>query len=347
MAERDPRDPDRKIGDPLAPGRSAAGPPEWLPGDRSSKDLPGRYWLAIDLGGTNTRLAIAGADAAPRARVAEPLPPLGGGDPIEALLLHWDALRVRAEAAGQVDGRLAGVGLAVPGFVNAQAGTVSVLANLFGDARDIPLRHLLSRRWGAPVWMENDVKAAAFGELRRGWGRQLSSFLFVAIGTGTAAAAVLGRQLWRGARGQAGEIAFALTGREYLGQDFGEHGCLESFASGYGIGRQWPQAGPTVGANPAAFTPQVFAAAAAGDARAQAILSAAWDHLAVGLSGAITALDPEAIILGGGIGLRPEPQAELQARLSRALPYFPVRVLRSQLGADAQLVGGLAAASGL
>lgn len=301
------------------------------------------YWIGIDLGGTNTRLAAAGPGGAILGRETERLPRLDPAGPVEALLGHWDQLRARVEAGAGLTGRLAGIGLAVPGFVDAARGTVSVLANVFGQARDIPLRDQLARRWGAPVWLENDVKAAALGELHQGWGREIASFIFVAIGTGTAAAAVLGRQLWRGARGQAGEIAFALTGREYLGQDFGENGCLESFASGYGIGRQF---GAAPGAA-AAQAPAVFAAAAAGDARAQDILSAAWDHLAVGLSGAITMLDPEAVILGGGIGLRPEPEAELRARLSRALPYFPVRILRSRLGADAQLIGALAGARGL
>ncbi|MGH9507151.1 MAG: ROK family protein [Terriglobales bacterium] len=305
--------------------------------------LGGDYWIGIDLGGTNTRLAAAGSGGAILGRAAERLPPLDPADPVGGLLRHWDRLRARIEAAAGLTGRLAGIGLAVPGFVDATAGTVSVLANVFGQARDIPLRDRLARRWGAPVWLENDVKAAALGELHQGWGRELATFIFLAIGTGTAAAAILDRRLWRGARGQAGEIAFALTGREFLGQDFGENGCLESFASGYGIGRQ---SGAAAGAE-AAQAPAVFAAAAAGDAGARDILSAAWDHLAVGLSGAITMLDPEAVILGGGIGLRPEPETELRARLSRALPYFPVRILRSRLGADAQLLGALAGARGV
>ncbi|MGH9534372.1 MAG: ROK family protein [Terriglobales bacterium] len=305
----------------------------------------GTYWLGIDLGGSNSRLALAGADGAIRARAAEPLSPLTPGDPIESLLAQWDSLRHQAEQAAAPTGRLTGVGLAVPGFVSAADGTVSVLANLFGDARDIPLRDRLARRWGVPVWMENDVKAAALGELAHGWGREIASFIFVGIGTGTSAAAVFHRELWRGARGQAGEIAFALTGREFLGQEFGEHGCLESFASGYGIGRQWAalSAASVAGNNVAALAPAVFAAAA-GDARAAGILAAAWDHLAVGLSGAIAMLDPEAVILGGGIGLRPEPALELGRRLGAALPYFPLRVLPSQLGADAQLLGALAGA---
>ena len=77
------------------------------------------------------------------------------------------------------------------------------------------------------------------------------------------------------------------------------------------------------------------------------ILADAWDHLAVGLSGAIAMLDPEAIILGGGIGSRPEPAAELGRRLAAAMPFFPVRVLTSRLGAEAQVLGALAGARSL
>ena len=301
------------------------------------------YWVGIDLGGTNSRLAVAGTDGAIAARAAAGLSPLDPADPVESLLRQWDQLRRQAESSAP-SGRLAGIGLAVPGFVNSAAGTVSVLPNLFGDARDIPLRDRLARRWGAPVWIENDVKAAALGELAQGWGREIASFIFVGIGTGTSAAAILDRRLWRGARGQAGEIAFALTGREFLGQDFGEHGCLESFASGYGIGRQFA---PGADGRAAAQAPAVFAATAGGDSRAARILADAWDHLAVGLSGAIAMLDPEAIILGGGIGSRPEPAAELGRRLAAAMPFFPVRVLTSRLGAEAQVLGALAGARSL
>lgn len=289
--------------------------------------------LGIDLGGTNCRAAVADATsgvilAQARATLA---PGASSDGTLEPLLNLFDRLWQQAAGTAGRPAELAAAGVAVPGVVDERSGAVSVLSNL-GPPRRVPLRDLLRRRWGVPVWLENDVRAGAMGELAGGWGREFRTFLFVGLGTGTSAAAVIGGQPWRGAHGQAGEIAFALTGREYLGKDFGEHGCLETWASGYGIARAY-------GSNDGARA--VFAAAEQGDARARAVIEAAYDHWVIGLSGAVTTLDPEAIVLGGGIGLRPDVREALAQRLEQALPLFPVRVVTARLGADAQLAGAL------
>jgi predicted NBD/HSP70 family sugar kinase len=296
--------------------------------------------LGIDLGGTNCRAALADHEGEIHAEISEPTVRSGSA---AALVEQFASLAQRAAASRALDYQVKALAVAIPGFVDPGRGVIGVLPNLFGNARDIPLRTMLEQRFAAPAAIENDVKTAAIGELRRGWGRRYSSFIFVGMGTGTSSAVVLDGKLHRGQSGQAGEIAYALTGREYLGQDFGESGCLETHISGYGLALQYSKRTGITDIEAAA----VFERAARGDAVAREVIDEGLDHLAVGLSGAVTLLDPQALIFGGSIGLRSDVLAGMERRLRSALPLFSPALVASQLGKSAQLVGAIESARAL
>jgi predicted NBD/HSP70 family sugar kinase len=299
--------------------------------------------LGIDLGGTNCRAALADDAGEIRAEATEPTSQARSA---EALIEQFWQLARCITAQSSDRSTLTAVGVAVPGFVDVERGLISVLPNLFGNARDIPFRRMLETRFGVPAAIENDVKTAALGELARGWGRDFRNFIFVGIGTGTSAAVITGSRLQRGRSGQAGEIAYALTGREYLGQDFGESGCLETHMSGYGIALQYAKAGG-LAANDCINTGAVFERAAAGETLARTAIEAGLDHLAVALSTAVALLDPQALVFGGSIGLRPDVIAGIEGRLTAALPLFKPRIVASQLGKRAQLIGAVENAKAL
>jgi predicted NBD/HSP70 family sugar kinase len=295
--------------------------------------------LGIDLGGTNCRVALADAQGSVLAEASQPTA-RGGAD---ALVDQFADIAHQTVKAHKLDGNIEAVGVAVPGFANPQTGIIGVLPNLFGDARDIPFAAMLKARFGAPAYLENDVKTAAIGELKRGWGRQYRTFVFVGIGTGTSAAVVIDGRLHRGQSGQSGEIAYTVTGPQFLGQDFGESGCLETHISGYGIALQYrnrcAQKQKTTSAP--VDTAAVFQRAERGDAIGREVIEEGLDHLAVGLSATIALLDPETLIFGGSIGLRADVLAGVERRLTAALPLFHPRFLASQLGKRAQLIGAI------
>jgi glucokinase len=301
--------------------------------------------LGIDLGGTNCRAALADAEGEILAEASEPVADSDAGGQNLVAQIRRLLAKTRSLAGERGRGQLAAVGAGVPGFVDTERGTTRVLPNLAGGAHELALRDLVAEGLGAPTAVENDVKTAAVGELARGWGKagQFADFIFVGMGTGISAAVVIGGRLYRGAGGQAGEIAYTVTGREFLGQDFGEHGCLETFASGYGIAHRYAQRTGRRGASAQA----VFAASDRGDDDARAVIADAFEHWTVALSAAVALLAPQAIILGGGIGTRPDVVAELGARLRSTLPLFQPEVLASMLGANAQIVGAIELARSL
>lgn len=298
--------------------------------------------LGVDLGGTNCRAAVADSSGKILAEATEPS--VRSADGGKSLITQFSRLMRRAaDRAGQKP-VVSAVGVAVPGFVDTEHGVISVLPNLFGSARDIPFRRMLEDYFNAPAWIENDVKTAALGEVSRGWGREYPTFVFIGMGTGTSAALIIDGQLNRGRSGQAAEIGFIVTGREYLGEDFGEHGCLETHASGYGIAHQYRlRMQSPVETN----TKKIFAAAESGDPVARQVIQEALDHVSIGVIAAVVLLDPDAIVLGSGIGSRPDVLQGIEQRVRQALPLFHPAIVASRLGDKGQLVGAIEQARGL
>jgi predicted NBD/HSP70 family sugar kinase len=276
--------------------------------------------LGVDLGATNLRVALGesasvarGGEIAVIARAAEPVPPTG-----EALAARVAA--IARELAGDEPVVAAGVG--VPGIPEGDgfAGLIAGAAGLSGA----PLRRLLEDALGAPVTLDNDVNLAAVAESRA---RGVDDLAFIAVGTGVGMGVISGGRLIRGAHGAAGEVGHLPVGDEVVAP-FGDPGPLEAIAGGAGL------------------------AARAGTATAREVFdagpSALLDDQATVLASAIRAvqalLDPELIVLGGGIGCRADVADRIVAALA-AHGTPPPRVERSQLGEDAGLLGALALAA--
>jgi predicted NBD/HSP70 family sugar kinase len=185
------------------------------------------------------------------------------------------------------------VGVGVPGLVEVGSGHVSHAVNL-GVGGALALGPELSRRLGVPVVVENDVKAAALGAAQL-LGLEDADLAFLSIGTGLAAGLVTGGQVRRGARGAAGEIGHVSIDPEGPVCRCGQRGCLETFASGTAIAAAWPALN---GEPPAA---SLFAAAAAGDARAVRVRDTFADHVASAVRLLVLTCDVEVVVLGGGV----------------------------------------------
>ena len=296
--------------------------------------------LALDYGGTKHTAAVAaagGREWLARERVSSPPGADAAWD--QAAMLEL-ARRVLAKAPG----RLVAVGVSFGGPVDAAAGVVRLSHHVPGW-ENTPLAARLSAEFGAPVAIGNDANVAALGEWRFGAGRGCDSLLYVTVSTGIGGGWVLGGRIWDGADGAAGEIGHIVVlpgGAECI---CGKRGCLEVEACGRAIARRMRE---TLGAAaPSDLTGEwVARAALSGDARAQAVMDQAARLLGQGLGGAINLMNPQLVVLGGGVtksGERWWEQVRASARY-HAIPELRVEIQPARMGDDAPLWGAIAMA---
>lgn len=264
---------------------------------------------------------------------------VGGGDRL--LRSTTDALAALAAAAGtRVDG-FAAVGVGVPGLVDRTAGTVRHAVNLGLDDTPVPLAARLGAAARAPVVVDNDVNLAAVGAaVALGCRGDLA---YLSIGTGLAAGLVLDGRIRHGAHGAAGEIGHLPIDPHGPPCECGQRGCLEAVASGTAIAARWPSPDGALTAASSLLT-----AAAAGDAAAQALLAEVAGNLAGAVALLAQTVDPEIVVLGGGVadagpGLLTAVQQALRARAARspvlAAIHLAERVALVPRGVPAGAVG--------
>lgn len=309
----------------------------------SSSGLPGAPSLgagqavvAIDVGGTTTKVATIAPDGtvSPPRRV--PSPP-AGVDSAEAVVDLARELLAQERAA--LEAPVAALGIALPGIVVEERGLGVYSENL--GWRDVDFARLLGDAIDIPVAIGHDVRSAGIAELTLGAASGTGTALVIAIGTGISAAVQVEGRLLSGG-GFAGEIGHAVVvpgGEPCL---CGGRGCLEAIASAGAIARRYSRdAGVAVSG-----AKEVLARAAAGDPVALAVREDAFDALALALSHAICMLAPEVIVLGGGLSEAREalldPLTQRLEELVRVSPVPPLR--RAQLGEDAGLIGAGVAA---
>jgi glucokinase len=202
-----------------------------------------------------------------------------------------------------------GVGVACAGQIHPQTGTVVYAPNL--QWREVPLGRVLRDAFGLPIVVENDVRAAAWGEFRFGAGQGVSNLLAVFVGTGVGSGAVLGGALWRGAGNSAGEVGHTQVVWDGLACPCGQRGCLEQYASGIAFQRRLAQAltarTPTrlateTNGDPSRLTAaMVLDAAESGDSFARQLLADAERYLTMAVANYVTLFNPDALVLGGGV----------------------------------------------
>ena len=213
--------------------------------------------------------------------------------------------------AGPGTHRVAGIGIGVPGLVDTE-GVLRYAPNLLGasgTAVRAGVETLLERRW--PVAVDNDATCAIAGEWVFGAAVGSTDALLATVGTGIGGGIVSGGKLLRGAHNFAGEIGHQIVDPHGPPCPCGKRGCWERYASGSGLGRLARDAAEAglaasvvarAGGDPDAIRGEhVVAAAAAGDAEAEAILGEFARWIGLGLANLANVLDPELIVLGGGL----------------------------------------------
>jgi glucokinase len=266
----------------------------------------------IDLGGTKIQAVTVDGDHAVRGEARVPTPTTGGpGDVAEAMA---GALRQSAEAAGVETGELEGVGVGSPGDVDTEKGTVTSARNLPDWEGTFPLADELSKALGTRVALGNDVQVATDAEALLGAGRPFRSLLGVFWGTGVGGGIVLDGRPWVG-RGAGGEIGHVVVKRDGARCTCGRRGCMEAYA-GRGSMEIRARAKEKKGSKTVLFeimkdrgrdrlTSGVWARALdRGDELAIELMDEAIAALGAGVASVQNVLDVEAIVIGGGLGIR-------------------------------------------
>ena len=273
----------------------------------------------IDLGGTKIEAIIVDGDNHVLGQSREPTPIDGG--PADVAKQMAEAMSGAAKAAGVEPATLHGIGVGSPGDVDDEAGTVANARNLPNWIEPFELAAALSERLGAKVHLGNDVQVATQAEFRLGAGKPYDSVLGVFWGTGVGGGIILNGEPWRG-RGAAGEIGHTVVRRGGARCPCGRRGCLEAYA---GRGAMEARARREVdkGAKTDLFklmkqrgrtrlTSSIWGQALQQeDALATELIDRAVLALGAGIASAVNLLDVEAVIIGGGLGVRfGQPMAE-------------------------------------
>ncbi len=254
--------------------------------------------LGVDIGGTK----IAAGRVNERAEVLDSL--------VEPTLADQGFERSFGQVCRAIERGLQGgeaaVGICAPGPLNPRTGLVINPPNLPGW-RDIPLADLIAQRFGLPCRVENDANAAGLAETLFGAARGCASVFYMTWSTGIGAGIILDGRIYHGKNGAAAEGGHVTVDyRSAVACNCGTPGCIEALASGTAIGRRAGLSAEEVGRR-----------AAAGDPQALAILDEACVMVAAWLGGMISLLDPDIIVIGGGVARIGEP---LFARLRRLVP---------------------------
>lgn len=302
-------------------------------------------FVAIDVGGTKSAVGIVTRQGRVVGRRVEPARVATG--PM-AMVDRYVAMA--RELMDTCDGvRLVGVGIGCGGPLDIGTGVIHSPTHLPGWD-ELPLKDWIEARLNLPTTVENDANAAALAEWLFGLGRNLRHLAYVTVSTGIGAGLILDGRLHRGRTGNAGEIGHTSVRPDGSMCGCGNHGCLELLASGTGIAHRAEELlAPSVrGTPPPAVRAQsVLERAKAGDRVAAQVWREAMAHLGVGIANLVSLLDPELVILGGGVTRAGEELLRIvRGEVAwRARWFFtPSLIVLSDLGDDVGLIGAAAAA---
>jgi glucokinase len=266
----------------------------------------------IDLGGTKIQAVIVDGDHEVRGETRVPTPTSGGPSDVAAAMV--DAVGQAAQAAGVQTAELEGVGVGSPGDVDGEKGTVTSARNLPDWEGSFPLADELSRALGTRVALGNDVQVATDAEALLGAGRPYRSLLGVFWGTGVGGGIVLDGRPWLG-RGAAGEIGHIVVKRDGARCTCGRRGCMEAYA-GRGAMEIRARERHKKGEKTDLFdimrdrgrdrlTSGIWARALDRDDKlAVDLMDDAIAALGAGVASVQNVLDVDAIVIGGGLGIR-------------------------------------------
>jgi len=300
--------------------------------------------LGLDVGATTLAAGFVTLDGHVLHAVQRPTHADGAGTAVKGLL---GLVETMVAEAGRRDLTLEAVGIGLPGAIDPMLGTMlAPPCNLVPEFRDIPLVEEVQRMTGLPTFVDNDANALALAEWRFGEARGSRSLVLFAIGTEVGGGLILDGALVRGAHGFAGELHGLVVNLDGERCQCGSRGCLGSYVAGRALAgeaqRQLAAGAPSVvlalaGGDVEAVTAlHVFQAAAAGDAMAGGLVDRACAALGAGIASVINSLNPDVVVVTGGVAQSLAPLADTVRRHAAdyALPASFARTRIHVIGCD-------------
>lgn len=308
-----------------------------------------RWTVGVDFGGTTIKAGLVGASGRVTRLCALSSGGIGRPGPFVETL--GKAIEALAQSVGVRPAQLRGVGVGAPGPVDVARGVVHLLVNVPGW-HNVPLGARLERRLGCPCAVDNDVNLFTLGEWRFGAGHGARSLVGLTLGTGVGGGLMCDGALYRGASGAAGEVGHMVIDPRARRCGCGARGCLEAHVGTSAIlhlARAALQRGaPTLRAVwkrcGGRLTPAMVAQAAnRGDAAARRVWRDVGHALGIGVANLVNALNPDCIVIGGGVAkawphFAPTMLATVRAQAMR-VSVEAVRIVRAQLGDSSGILG--------
>ncbi len=302
------------------------------------KDMSSAIRIGLDLGGTDLKAIALGPEdrvlhfTRVPSRAGE-----GAEGPIDAMRAAFAEVSAATDGSGRSSNPLR-VGLGCPGAIDPETGALRGPTPHLPHWNGFPLASRAQAALGHPVHVENDATCAAWAEHRLGAARDTRVSITVTIGTGVGCGIVIDGRPFRGAHGGAGEIGHLPLGPAGSECACGVEGCAEPWMSGDGLA----DAARASGLGPVTAS-EIFALAARGNHVARSMVERLADRLGAALASAVHILDPEVIVLGGGVSSAGPPLIDA---VTRALDRYVMRSHRAGFRLELAALGERAGAIG-
>jgi len=309
-----------------------------------------QWCVGVDLGGTNVKFGLLDDTGQPGPTLLLPTPGGGGsGGVIDQIVTGARTLMKRA---GLANGQVRGVGIGAPGPLRISEGIVVAMPNIPG-MEQCPLRDRVGAGLGLPAVLENDANAAAYGEFIAGAGRKTRDMVMLTLGTGLGSGIIIDGRILHGSHEIGGELGHTIVAPDGEPCNCGQRGCLERYCSATFLAERTARAvragaAPTrlreaLEAHGTLTARDIHEAVRRGDELARK----AWDegiyYLAIGCVNICRILDPDRIVLSGGMTLAGEdlmgPLREHVRRLHWSITPLRTELALASLGADAGVIG--------
>ncbi|CAG9619298.1 ROK family glucokinase [Sutcliffiella rhizosphaerae] len=311
--------------------------------------MENKWLVGVDLGGTTIKMAFISlyGEIEHKWEIATDISEKGKNITTDIA----KAIDRKLEELGESKSKLKALGMGAPGPVNMATGLIYEAINLGWE--NYPLKDLLEVETGLPVVVDNDANLAAIGEMWKGAGDGSKDLICVTLGTGVGGGIITNGEIVHGINGAGGEIGhIAVIAEGGAPCNCGKTGCLETIASATGIVRI---ANNLINENPGSKLEEVakkeglsaklvFDQYAAGEELASKVVSVVTSHLGLALANLANAMNPEKIVIGGGVSKAGEKLLE-PVREQFVKHLFPrtkvgIKVVEAILGNDAGVIGG-------
>ena len=307
-----------------------------------------KYRIGVDIGGTNIKIALV--DREGKIVYSNTTPTRAEMGYEYTINNIKQAIKDLMKETNEDKNSIEAIGFGFPGQIDYVEGKVLILPNLPGWV-NVPFRKIMEEEFDIPTYLDNDVRCAALGELNYGAGIGAKNLICITVGTGIGSGIILNGKLVRGASNVAGEIGhIKMTMEDGPLCGCGDYGCFEAYASGPNIvamAKEYLKGGKSAKFKELAteeLSPYVVAQAALqGDVVAIQIFKKMGEIIGLGLTSVINLLNPEKIIIGGGVAdagdILFDPIKDTVARRAMPIQREAVEIVHAKLGNTAGVIG--------